>query len=199
MDRKEQILRATLELATQYGLNAVTMSQIAQKVGIQKPSLYNHFKDKDEIIRSVYEFIRENARRSATGGETDLSEFVKNNSAETVLIFAVTNYLNMNKSEELFAFYKVVYAERASNPEAAKIIAEETNRMIIATKNLFYALQVHGKIKVKDVDTAALSFAMSVHSIMDYRFDCMFAKIDYNENMMQDYVKWFCGEIGGKK
>ena len=137
MDRKEQILWATLDLATQFGLNAITMSQIAQKVGIQKPSLYNHFKNKEEIIISIYEFIRENAKKSTTNGETDISELVKNNSAETVLTLAVTNYLNMNKSEKLFSFYKVIYAERAINSEAAKIIIEETNRMIVATKNIF--------------------------------------------------------------
>ena len=195
MDRKEQILWATLDLATEYGLNAITMSQIAQKVGIQKPSLYNHFKSKDEIITSVYEFIRENAKNT-TNGQIDISELAKNNSAETVLTFVVTNYLNMNKSEKLLAFYKVIYAERAINVEAAKIIIEETNRMILATKNIFYALQVHGKINVKDIDTAALSFAMTIHSIIDYQFDCIIAKVDFNENMLQDYIKWFCTVIG---
>lgn len=196
MNRKEQILWATLDLATQYGLNAISMSQIAQKVGIQKPSLYNHFKNKDEIISSIYEFIRENAKKNTINDEIDISEFVKNNSAETVLTFTVTSYLNMNKSEKLFAFYKVIYSERAINPEAAKIITEETNRMIVATKNIFYALQVHDKINVRDIDTAALSFAMTVHSIMDYQFDCTVAKINYNENMLQNYIKWFCTEIG---
>ena len=196
MNRKEQILWATLDLATQYGLNAITMSQIAQKVGIQKPSSYNHFKNKDEIISSIYEFIRDNAQKNTTGNAVDLSEFVKSNSAETVLTFAVTNYLNMSKSEKLFAFYKVIYAERAINSEAAKIMTDETNRMIVATKNLFYALKVHGKINVQDVDTAALSFAMTAHSIMDYQCDCTAAKINYNENMLQDYIKWFCAEIG---
>lgn len=196
MNRKEQILWATLDLATKYGLNAISMTQIAQKVGIQKPSLYNHFKNKGEIISSIYEFIRENARKNTINGEIDISEFVKNNSAETVLTFTVTSYLNMNKSEKLFAFYKVIYSERAINPEAAKIITEETNRMIVATKNILYALQVHDKINVRDIDTAALSFAMTVHSIMDYQFDCTAAKINYNENMLQDYIKWFCSEIG---
>lgn len=196
MDRREQILCATLDLATQYGLNAITMAQIAQTVGIQKPSLYNHFKNKDEIISSVYEFIRENAKMNILNEEIDISQLVKNNSAETVLTFAVTNYFNMNRSEKLLAFYKVIYAERAINSEAAKIIIEETNRMIVATKNIFYALQVHGKINMKDIDTAALSFAMTVHSIMDYQFDCALAKNNYNENMLQDYIKWFCTVIG---
>lgn len=195
-NRKEQILLATLELATQYGLNAISMSQIAQKVGIQKPSLYNHFKSKDEIISSIYEYIRDNAQKNATSDNADIGEFIKSNSAVTVLTYAVTNYLNMSKDDKLFSFYKVIYAERAINADAAKIMAEETKRMINATKNIFYALQVHGKINVKDIDTAAFSFAMSIHSIMDYQFDCEAAQIAFDENIMQNYIKWFCENIG---
>lgn len=195
-NRKEQILLATLELATQCGLNAISMSQIAQKVGIQKPSLYNHFKSKDEIVSSIYEYIRDNAQKGVTSDDVDIGEFIKNSSAVTVLTYAVTNYLNMSKDDKLFSFYKVIYAERAINAEAAKIMVEETKRMINATKNIFYALQVHGKINVKDIDIAAFSFAMSVHSIMDYQFDCEAAQIAFDESIMQNYIQWFCENIG---
>lgn len=34
---------------------------------------------------------------------------------------------------------------------------DETNKMILSTKNLFYALQVHEKLNIKDIDTAATS------------------------------------------
>jgi len=198
MDRKEQILWATLDLATQYGLKAITMSQIAQKVGIQKPSLYNHFKNKDEIIHAMYEFIREHAKQNSIN-DVDYSEFTKENSAETVLNFAVTNYLNMSRSDKLFAFYKVIYAERTLNSRIAKIMTEETNRMIQATKNLFYALQIHGKIHIEDIDNASLSFAMTIHSMMDYQFDCAEANLKFDDNMLQDYIHWFCKQIGGVK
>ena len=82
----------------------------------------------------------------------------------------------MSTKGNMFLFYKIIYSERAINPVAAKVLAEETERMIVATKNLFYALQVHGKIKTKDVDMTATSFAMTVHSIMDYQLDCVNGK-----------------------
>ncbi len=41
MSKKEEIIYATLELAAEYGLKSLSMSQIAEKVGIKKPSLYN--------------------------------------------------------------------------------------------------------------------------------------------------------------
>ena len=42
--RKKEIIMATLELAANKGLGNVSMNMIADKVGIKKPSLYNHFK-----------------------------------------------------------------------------------------------------------------------------------------------------------
>ena len=50
-DRKNEIIKATLELAAESGLGTVSMQQIASKVGITKASLYNHFSSRDEIVR----------------------------------------------------------------------------------------------------------------------------------------------------
>lgn len=69
--------------------------------------------------------------------------------------------------------------------------------MITATKNLFYALQIHNKICVKDIDMAAVSFAMSVHAMMDYQLDCSCSGEPIPRDMIQDYIKWFCDQYGG--
>ena len=66
MNRKEEIIYATLELASLNGLKSVSMSQIADKVGIKAPSLYNHFASKDEIIQEMYSVLRRNAQKNNT-------------------------------------------------------------------------------------------------------------------------------------
>ena len=43
MERKEEIIQATLMLASKNGIDNVSMSQIATQLGIKKPSLYNLF------------------------------------------------------------------------------------------------------------------------------------------------------------
>ena len=53
MTKKEDIVYAALELAAEYGLKAISMSQIAGKVGLTKSSLYSHFKSKEELINAV--------------------------------------------------------------------------------------------------------------------------------------------------
>ena len=72
--------------------------------------------------------------------------------------------------------------------------------MIAATKELFVALKAQKKLFTDDIDMTAVSFAMTVHSIMDYRFDFLCSKeIIPQDDIMQNYIKWFCGQFGGNK
>lgn len=198
MNRKEEIILAALKLASQNGLGSVSMSRIAEKLGIRKPSLYNHFKSKEEIISAMYQYLRDKSKEQLSLADIDYGEFIKGKSLEEVLFQSVSNYRSISTEDKMFAFYKVIYSERAINPTAAKIMAEETNRMILATKNLFYTLQVHKKICVDDIDIAAVSFTMTVHAIMDYQLDCSCSGEPVPQDMIQSYIKWFCGQYGGK-
>lgn len=60
---------------------------------------------------------------------------------------------------------------KSIQPMAAKILAEETGKMIIATKQLFYAMEVHKLLHFQNADMSAVSFAMTVHGLMDYELN----------------------------
>lgn len=197
MERREEIILVTLELAAKNGLSGVSMSQIASKIGIKKPSLYNHFKSKEEIIDAMYQYLRDKSKEKMSLTDIDYGEFVNGKTLEEVLTQSVSNYIRINEDEKMTSFYKVIYSERAINPIAAKIMSDETKRMILTTKNLFYALQVHKKAYFDDVDMAATSFAMTIHAMMDYKLDCSLSGEQLNQNMIQEYIKWFCKQYGG--
>ena len=196
MDRKEEIIYATLELASEYGLKSVSLSQIADRVGIKKPSLYNHFKSKEEIVSSMYSFLREKAQMG-TGAAPDLREFPADKTLYEILSDSISVYFGFLSDEKMMTFFKVLYSERSISPVAARIMLDETDRMISVTKNLFYALVVHGKMKNEDVDTAALSYAMTVHSLVDRQMDKITAGSDDAHCIsglpedLADYVRWF--------
>lgn len=191
MSKKEEIIYATLELAAEYGLKSLSMSQIAEKVGIKKPSLYNHFESKEILIKEMYQFIREKSKENIPFNSLgDL----KDKSAEEILKISVLNYKKMVTSESMNNFYKVIYSERPINSEATQIIIEETKKMIGATKMLFKLLQENKKMDIDNIDIAATSFAMTIHSLIDYEFDCKKAKEKYDEKMIQNYIKWFCNQ-----
>ncbi|MBR4554236.1 MAG: TetR/AcrR family transcriptional regulator [Ruminococcus sp.] len=197
MDKKEQIILAAVELASENGLGSVSMSQIAGKLGMRKPSLYNHFESKDAIIQAMYEYLREGSKKKLSLEDTDYGEFVKDKTAEQALSISVGNYISMNSQKEITDFYRLIYSQRAVDAAAARIMKDETQRMILATKQLFYALQVHGKLDIRDIDTAAESFALTVHSITDLMLDCKNCGEEPPEGMLERYIRWFCREVGG--
>ena len=194
MNRKEEIIQATLSLASEKGLSNISMSQIAEYIGIKKPSLYNHFKSKDEIIEATYQYLRNEAKSSLSIGEIDYARLIEGKSLKEILMLTINNYNNMNMQENMLKFYKIIYAERTFNPLAAKIIIEETNLMVNATKNLFYALQVHKKLNIENIDVVATSFAMTVHAFMDYNLDLNTAKEEKNDNLIK-FIDWFSNQF----
>ena len=194
--RKKEIIMATLELAANKGLGNVSMNMIADKVGIKKPSLYNHFASKEELVEVMYQFLREEAKKNANIGAIDYTIIFAGKSALEILKMMVGGYFNMNQQEHMMNFYKVIYSERSLNPMAAKIVAEETDKMIIATKQLFYAMEVHKLLHFTNPDMSAVSFAMTIHGLMDYELDQSNSKCSYetDKNLLDDYLKWFCEE-----
>lgn len=187
---------ATLELAANKGLGNVSMNMIADKVGIKKPSLYNHFASKEELVEVMYQFLREEAKKNANIGAIDYTVIFAGKSALEILRMMVGGYFNMNQQEHMLNFYKVIYSERSLNPMAAKIVAEETDKMIIATKQLFYAMEVHKLLHFTNPDMSAVSFAMTIHGLMDYKLDQSNGNCSYetDKNLLDDYLKWFCEE-----
>ncbi|NJL57403.1 TetR/AcrR family transcriptional regulator [bacterium] len=51
--REQEILRAAAQLIRERGYNNVSMDDIAVEVGVSKPTLYQHFKSKDDMIAST--------------------------------------------------------------------------------------------------------------------------------------------------
>lgn len=191
--RKKEIIMATLELAANKGLGNVSMNMIADKVGIKKPSLYNHFRSKDELVEEMYQFLREEAKKNAHIGPIDYTSLFQGKTALDVLRITVGGYFNMNQQEHMLNFYKVIYSERSLQPMAAKIVVEETEKMINATKQLFYAMEVHQLLHFNNPDMSALSFALTVHGLMDYTLDQTNTG-NKASNKLDDYLEWFCKE-----
>ena len=194
--RKKEIILATLELAANKGLGNVSMNMIVDKVGIKKPSLYNHFSSKEELVEVMYQFLSKEAKKTANIGAIDYTTFFAGKSALEILRGIVKGYFNMNQQEHMINFYKVIYSERSLNPVAAKIVVEETDRMILATKQLFYAMEVHKLLHFKNPDMSAVSFAMTIHGLMDYGLDQRNGQYSFetDKSLLDNYLKWFCEE-----
>lgn len=196
MDRKIEIINATLELAAKNGLRTVSMQQIADKVGIKKASLYNHFKSREEIIEAMYSYLREKSKTSMGAPSMNLELLLKNRTLKEILMMVVSSYKTMSTSSDMYLFYKIIMSERSMDKSAAEIMVMETEKMIQATTILFYALQAKGFVDMKNIEMAAYSFAMGIHSIIDYECDLEQLNKTSSQYTLESYVDEFCSIYG---
>jgi AcrR family transcriptional regulator len=65
----EAVIDAALTLFAQYGYHGTALSQIAEMLGVRTPSLYNHMRSKQELLRTIVD-------RTTTGVLADFHEAV---------------------------------------------------------------------------------------------------------------------------
>ena len=69
---KEKILRIAVELFSDNGYDRVSMRDIAKSVGIKASSIYNHFRSKEDILESAYDYYE----RKKNESEPDLDNLL---------------------------------------------------------------------------------------------------------------------------
>lgn len=195
MKTKQRILLCTLELASEVGLGNVSLQKIADRVGVRKATLFSHYKTKDEIVEALYKYLREQAAQSRETPTFDYSAFLEGKTANQVLEVIVAGYKKMNADKDMAAFYRFIYAERIFNPIAAKIMIDETETMLNRTNELFSAMQSHGILYFPHLATAATSFCLTVHELLDLERDYIANdKPDIGGQMIKKYIEGFCEE-----
>ncbi|HWR10442.1 MAG TPA: TetR/AcrR family transcriptional regulator C-terminal domain-containing protein [Rectinemataceae bacterium] len=56
---RDQVLAAAAEIADERGIGAVTMREVASKLGVEAMSLYNHVANKDDILDGMVDLVIE--------------------------------------------------------------------------------------------------------------------------------------------
>lgn len=102
---KERIFQAALKTFAQHGYEGARMDKIAAEVGINKASLYFHFKNKEEIFHELFQYIitkyREKMKEIVTG--------YKDLSIKERLKGIYTEYLEYNWGNSEMEFWNGIY------------------------------------------------------------------------------------------
>ncbi len=54
---RERVLRAALHLADERGIDALTMRELGQRLGVEAMSLYNHVDNKDDLLDGMIDLV----------------------------------------------------------------------------------------------------------------------------------------------
>lgn len=189
--KDQDILIKTLELASSRGLRSLSLSDIAKECGISKSTLYSHFESKEDLIERLYLFLREKAKERNNIPPVDYNALFKDRTLKEILRTVTSSYSSMVQDKDLNAFYRVVLSEKSFSPIAAAIYTEETNTMLLTTRNLFYALSSKGWAHFSDVDNEAMVFAFTFHSILVLEEDDRTAGTAVSEGLLDSFLEYF--------
>ena len=167
-DTKQRILDEALRLFSQSGYDAVSVERIASAVGIKAPSLYKHFKSKQEIFDAI---VAETYRRYDTFTD-GIDVHVSESKADEKVFDGISK--NADKKvrqlieyslhdEYVSRFRRMMTIEQFRNAEFAAMYSERyLERLVRYHAGLFRALIKSGTIIGEDPDTLALEYVAPV-------------------------------------
>ena len=163
MSTKEKILNEALRLFSEKGYSDVYVGEIAEAVGIKAPSLYKHFKGKQEIFDSCVEKFYERmiqVRNDLRLPETPKSQIAYETAdLNQIIEFAVGLFLFYWKDEVASGFRKMLMIERYRNQELNKIYEGLfVNGAVQHEETVFSSLIAAGVIKKENPHIVALRF-----------------------------------------
>ena len=110
MSTKEKILDAALTLFAENGYDGTSVEQIANIVGIKAPSLYKHYKGKEDILNALIDSA-EARYEEMFGSENNIGKV-----PESPEEFIIRNYYRLHFSPEI----KTVVKDVKKNPKRAQ-------------------------------------------------------------------------------
>lgn len=172
-DTKTEIVRKALELFSERGYDAVSVADIAAAVGIKAPSLYNHFKSKQEI----FEAIVENTARQYERDTDKMDIHVQSAETDFAAILPIGGAALCEKVGQIFdyslhdenirRFRKMLTIEQFRSEELGRLYTKRfVDRLIDYHAEIFKALIKAGVICEADPNALALMYVSPVITLI---------------------------------
>jgi AcrR family transcriptional regulator len=171
---KEKILQAALEVFTHTGYEGARMEKIASMVGINKASLYFHFKSKEDIFRELFHDILDkylSLIKSITEGTKGLESRKR-------LTLIYQQYLDYNIDNLEMAFWNRIYYAAPEVMRDEIITATDISRTVFVKALTEVMEEGIGRKELKPMDPG--NMAMTYY----YLITC----IDLSTDMMSKEI-----------
>lgn len=166
MDTKDQILKAAFRLFADKGYNT-SMSDIAKQVGIKVPSIYSHFKSKDEIISLMmsneinYFFDNLNFQINILNKADENCEMKLK-----TICFSVFTYFSKPDRIKFWMGISSIYNEELRAKEV-KLFKENQFNVSMILKQIFIEGKNKGEIKYDSIEGTEYLFRAMIHGVLE--------------------------------
>ncbi len=173
MTTKERILEEALKLFSQHGYEAISVEQIAAAVGIKAPSLYKHYKGKQDIFDAIFAEMKrrydeqtEKMQLHITNAAEDTDKFASIDAEGLVKELQAVVYYSLH-DEYVSRFRQLLTIEQFRSPELAALYTQRyVDRLVGYHEKLFVELISVGAIRDGDVHSMALQYTCPVLILM---------------------------------
>jgi AcrR family transcriptional regulator len=195
---KEDILSACIDLFSENGFSAVSVRDIARRVGINESSMYNHFTSKDEILETVVQKFSAGFGRAYSMDEVALENQLKVAGPE---VFLQNHVLNVRErmAPEVQKTWKIIYMESFRSPRIREFyLTVAWQAPVDFYERVFTRMLQKGMIQAQDPKALAgeFNFAM-VGLLIEFLMLQQAGGTDTGENLkkMFAHIHFFCGAI----
>ena len=168
MDTKENIVKTALGLFLQNGYDKTSMNDIAREVGISKPAIYHHFKNKDGLFHEVLSLFFEEVgkwSKSRFGSCKTLRELLKTFFQSLESFREVADVLLGKKEESTpYSFLELFLAASRKDRSIQKRIEKGFLQSRRFLKEQLLKAQKRGEIR-KDINCEI--FAFQIHALIE--------------------------------
>lgn len=162
---KQKIIKEALALFATKGYDATSMTQIASKVGIKAPSIYKHYKSKQDIFDAIFVEMDRQYKLEVESLQLDGSDASKDSTLyasiqeEQLYAMAKHIFLYFLENENACHFRKLLTVEQFHNKELSKRYVEQFIDLPIEYQShLFTLLGQLGVLKKENTTIMAMHF-----------------------------------------
>ena len=191
---KEEILNTSIELFSEYGISAVSIRDITKRVGINESSLYNHYKNKDEILKVIIGKFRHDFGRAFSADAGDLRSRMEGIGPEVFFQHHVLD-LRDRMSPTVQKIWKIIYLEMFRDKRVRDFFVNEALKVSSSFyEKVFEIMAEKGLIKAGDARLLADEFNFG---FMAMQIENMLLKtdnrdIDENVKRLFAHIRFIC-------
>lgn len=168
----EEIIKKVAELYKRYGIKSVTMDDVARRLSVSKKTLYQHFKDKDDLVLNVVKYSLQNY-------ECEFKKICKAEWNPVELMVLVTKF-NIERRKQMHQV--LMYDLKKYHPQAWRLLSEYRKEHIIfqLKENIIAGIKDGWYRQNLDIDVVAHLYYQWIELLHD---------VDFFQTMEFDYSR----------
>jgi AcrR family transcriptional regulator len=194
---KEKILTVAIDLFSRQGFTSVSIRDISREVGIKESSLYNHFRNKDQILDTIFQIFRSRYKKLTPPKEM-LDEILTKMNPEDFLKYGIQLYMDLVDDPIMGKIWRILNMEQYRDPRARDIfLGDIIHGTLLFLEEAFKRMIVLGSIKPLNPALLAAEYQYSVFAMaMEYNM-LKFQNMDTTQikQRMSEHIDFFLQSI----